>query len=635
MDEETQKRPKDETDDPAYPGKQSDLNSVPASPEQGSMTYQSSMKFAPLQQHTFGPSGSAISPYDMRHMSNALAGYPHAQMVQPAPPTQFAHASNVDPNSAYTASSSQQFAGQLPKQYALHSNQQMNTQVQRNFPGYQHNVPGGSSYPQTREHLYSPQQQFAYGTNLSHMSQPPAFVGQQFAQTPTRMAPPRIEVNMPQVGYAGSSIAQIPQVVRRTSSNSSLQNSAALRGPPRKPKKSGHALWVGNLPPGTRIADLKDHFSREATDDIESVFLISKSNCAFVNYKSEESCAAAMARFHDSKFGGVRLVCRLRRGSNSAISLSASTPQQEPNTLTAEPPAELQAPITTEAPGTETPPKTIETGQHRVKEKFFIIKSLTVDDLERSVTNGIWATQAHNEEVLNTAFDTADNVYLIFSANKSGEYFGYARMESPIGTDVAFEAEKEIKEKEQSTAAPQTLSSADVPVTIPTPATATAPRGYIIDDSARGTIFWEADSGTSTPSTATDSASQEPTDVSTQPPGQSKAISQQTTFGKPFRISWQSTERLAFYRTRGLRNPWNANREVKIARDGTELEPTVGRKLIGMFEQQAQMNLMARTTASPAPFGYVQQVAQYPPGMMPQPQYGFPQGSGHPYGHPY
>jgi hypothetical protein len=33
----------------------------------------------------------------------------------------------------------------------------------------------------------------------------------------------------------------------------------------------------------------------------------------------------------------------------------------------------------------------------------------------------------------------------------------------------------------------------DVPKSIPTPATEWAPRGKIIDDSARGTIFWEAE----------------------------------------------------------------------------------------------------------------------------------------------
>src|SRR3978361_1875901 len=115
--------------------------------------------------------------------------------------------------------------------------------------------------------------------------------------------------------------------VRRSSSNSSLQTSA-LRGPPRKPKQSGHALWVGNLPPATHIIDLKDHFSRDAIDDIESVFLISKSNCAFVNYKAEASCAAAMTRFHDSRFQGVRLVCRLRRGRASTATPTQTVAQQ-------------------------------------------------------------------------------------------------------------------------------------------------------------------------------------------------------------------------------------------------------------------------------------------------------------------
>lgn len=38
-------------------------------------------------------------------------------------------------------------------------------------------------------------------------------------------------------------------------------------------------------------------------------------------------------------------------------------------------------------------------------DKYFIVKSLTLQDLELSVRNGIWATQSHNEEALNKAFD--------------------------------------------------------------------------------------------------------------------------------------------------------------------------------------------------------------------------------------
>src|SRR5271154_6655048 len=93
----------------------------------------------------------------------------------------------------------------------------------------------------------------------------------------------------------------------------------------------------------------------------------------------------------------------------------------------------------------------------------------------------------------NGRFEVAENVYLIFSANKSGEYFGYARMSSPINDEPA--AAIEFAPKAQA------IEEPDLPKAIPTPATEFAPKGRIIDDSARGTIFWEAefdedDSGT-------------------------------------------------------------------------------------------------------------------------------------------
>lgn len=163
-------------------------------------------------------------------------------------------------------------------------------------------------------------------------------------------------------------------------------SSNVLRGPPRKPKQSGHALWVGNLPPGTNIIDLKDRFSQDATNDIESVFLISKSNCAFVNYKSEESCQGAMTRFHDSRFHGMRLVCRLRRGSSSSVQQQVDNPEGPPYNSEEGSRSALQP-------------------QEKMKEKYFVVKSLTMEDLERSVHSGVWATQAHNETALSKAYD--------------------------------------------------------------------------------------------------------------------------------------------------------------------------------------------------------------------------------------
>jgi hypothetical protein len=138
-------------------------------------------------------------------------------------------------------------------------------------------------------------------------------------------------------------------------------------------------------------------------------------------------------------------------------------------------------------------------------------------------------------------------------------------MTSSINADVA--------EIYRSIPQPEPVQSSDAPKTISTPATEFAPRGRIIDDSARGTIFWEAELSD------TDEDEEDTKSADDAPEGAPQA------WGKPFKVEWMSTNRLPFYRTRGLRNPWNANREVKIARDGTELETGVGKRLIQMFHR--------------------------------------------------
>jgi len=186
--------------------------------------------------------------------------------------------------------------------------------------------------------------------------------------------------------------------------------STVTRGPPRKPKQSGHALWVGNLPPGTTVVALKDHFSRDATKDIESLFLISKSNCAFVNYRTEASCTAAMHRFHDSRFNGVRLVCRLRRSSTPASGIPTGPSALQPaNNSPPKSPLEVDG-VHTDANSGGSPTRGSGDGPKEgvtAKERYFIVKSLTLQDLESSVRNGIWATQSHNEEALNKAYEVS------------------------------------------------------------------------------------------------------------------------------------------------------------------------------------------------------------------------------------
>ena len=191
------------------------------------------------------------------------------------------------------------------------------------------------------------------------------------------------------------------------------------RGPPRKPKQSGFALWVGNLPRDVKLEEMKDFF---ASSGLESIFLIRKSNSAFVNYRTEDDCATALATFNDKStllfdlrltnflvFQNVRLVCRLRKSSpvrpaqNIAASEAVAKPDDSswPQQPTETPPitetTKAQDVDNSESPSTTRNPTPF-------KDRYFILKSLTKEDLAWSVSNKVWATQPHNETVLNEAF---------------------------------------------------------------------------------------------------------------------------------------------------------------------------------------------------------------------------------------
>lgn len=204
-----------------------------------------------------------------------------------------------------------------------------------------------------------------------------------------------------------------------------------VRGPPRKPRQSGrpdispsilypscltrlpgHAIWIGNLPPQTELMSLVHHVCRE-TAGLESLFLISKSNCAFANFKDETSCTTAQQKLHDSKFQSVRLVSRLRKST-----VEGSSGQTAPTGPAAISP-NTQTMLADRTPSNPRSKSTIVSSPQengvgamgsptmdgaQQKDKFFILKSLTVEDLDLSIRNGVWATQSHNEEALNEAF---------------------------------------------------------------------------------------------------------------------------------------------------------------------------------------------------------------------------------------
>lgn len=156
---------------------------------------------------------------------------------------------------------------------------------------------------------------------------------------------------------------------------------------------------------------LVHHICQEASG-LESLFLISKSNCAFANFKDEDTCMAAQQKLHDSKFQSVRLVSRLRKSTvEGATGVTAPTGPAVVMNLASKNEQSLDplpSDVGSSSPAVEqvtqlqpSPLGEVETAQ---KDKFFILKSLTVEDLELSVRTGIWATQSHNEESLNNAF---------------------------------------------------------------------------------------------------------------------------------------------------------------------------------------------------------------------------------------
>ncbi|EPE31802.1 RNA-binding, RBD [Glarea lozoyensis ATCC 20868] len=466
------------------------------------------------------------------------------------------------PSMPYSVPYQNQFPGMYSAQHATPQHVQSSPNSNGQFfqgQGYMGQLPQQQQIP---PYFVSSAQYGHHGSQMYHSGVVPSGVRGTFADS--RQLSPQVNDfsgGFPRAGSQG----------RAGSIASSVGHSSIVRGPPRKPRQTGHAIWIGNLPPQTELMALVFHVCKEAPG-LESLFLISKSNCAFANFKDEPTCTAAQVKIHDSRFQSIRLVSRLRRSSvGSAAGIVAPTGpaalNPPSNPVVARTPSPDSADTSSKVPDQDGENEQRADESATVKDKYFIVKSLTVEDLELSVRNGIWATQSHNEQALNKAYQSTENVYLIFSANKSGEYFGYARMTSKINDDPAAAIEFAPK--------PQSVEDPDLPKAIATAATEFAPKGRIIDDSARGTIFWEVERD--------DEPDEEDDEQSTRSDPESETASK--AWGKPFKIEWVSTMRLPFYRTRGLRNPWNSNREVKIARDGTELETSIGRRLVGLFHR--------------------------------------------------
>lgn len=178
---------------------------------------------------------------------------------------------------------------------------------------------------------------------------------------------------------------------------------------------------------------------------------------------------------------------------------------------------------------------------------------------------------------------------------------------------------------------PYYAAAAALPRIYPTAANPSIPipAGRIVDDSSRGTLFWEVvdsaaeaglasrkekkyEGGSSasdeiyhdsqdlgkqeTPDTIIDSTTTDTKSLAmfTDKPEEAGKGSPKSAIKEsdsnwtvPFKIEWLSPpgKTVPFFQVRHMRNPYNKNRFLKIARDGTEIEPSVGMKLVAMFEE--------------------------------------------------
>ncbi|KAG6336881.1 hypothetical protein ID866_2207 [Astraeus odoratus] len=515
--------------------------------------------------------------------------------------------------------------------------------------------------------------------------------------------------------------------------------------------RSEWVMWVGNVPADTTHNELWRFLKRPAASEtgkdgvetrdngVTSIFLISRSNCAFVNFDTEEHLQQAIACFNGLQLRPndkrcPRLVCRARRkeddlrsgvggqrgmgvhteyirrqrrrqerekveehASTGEDNRSAASDTSEVSVQSQVPPAR---PLSSDE---ETKVKSAAKAQsvssyastnssflaRNFPKRFFILKSLTQHGLDESVKRGVWATQKHNEVVLDQAYRTSKEVILIFGVNKSGEFYGYARMASRIlrgdrsvswatctdGSPSSFHSispphgRKQSRVNEHSPGSPVASAvSKETPLTFfspehrllrasPTPISSLerectdaksssepewvhherqsaparlgpSPRPefsieldtprFSLDENNRAWLAAPPISK-SMRSAAMNIPSreiildrdaparamrnrlsvEEPPQLPLQPVEEEKqggsdgeeedplamaalatTESREAGWGQTFKVEWLCTQRLPFQRIRHLRNPWNHDREIKVSRDGTELDPGVGQRLI-------------------------------------------------------
>ncbi|WWC70996.1 uncharacterized protein I206_104949 [Kwoniella pini CBS 10737] len=462
------------------------------------------------------------------------------------------------------------------------------------------------------------------------------------------------------------------------------------------PSNTSHEeLWryFNNTIPQTRSES-----STEPWRGPSSIFLISRSSCAFVNLSSQTDLDRAVSFFNGKPLRPwdprcPRMLCRVRRkdddlrsgvGAQRGTGMHREWVKEQGVTL----PRQTSTASVSSANSVPLSPAVLEhapegegrrresiikEGQDMIKhhqssgsfastnssflikhfpKRVFILKSLTTAELEESVQTGTWKTQGHNEPILDQAFRTSQEVFLIFGANRSGEFFGYAKMIEPIDKEKAKKTQSSSVTKarpplpamEAETRPPIFLTPSQSHIASSSPGELTpgeegileralgsrrtdpsdirnratnnksiqsAPeyRAQTLDPKALKDDYFPPVPIAANNSGEKEVEHQERLGASDRHPSQDESgvIRKDTLLspdekaereeeegqdefmeesrGHVFRIQWIKVGPVSFNKTRHLRNPWNADREVKVSRDGTEVEPTIASALMAEWDK--------------------------------------------------
>ncbi|CCM03681.1 uncharacterized protein FIBRA_05825 [Fibroporia radiculosa] len=746
----------------------------------------------PSGAHTHAAAYAGQAPYSPLRYSTPPFVYP---------PHSFAHSPSMYPSQypspyaphSYTPEASQD--GQGTWWYVPPPTRPASSQ----YDSYQHSYQLSYNMPSRDIDSYSQPGQSSTQSHLFPMSPRP----NQGQHPSSQSAPPSAPPPLPSPGSPPSTASL---VVRQNPKEATPSNSSrSVADPQRNSRRVQHQLnspaqrsewvmWIGNVPsdashdelwrflnqlPSPSAASPASSNAEDPWGGVLSIFLISRSNCAFVNLQSEAHLQSAIRHFNGKPLRPgdprcPRLVCRLRGreddvkagvGGQRGVGLHVGWIRDQREKARAQPVAkqdDLRSPAGTASSEHVTTPSSStsevapalslnlssddESGRRRHRfrrpaphssssgsyastnssiltqyfpKRYFILKSLTQKDLDISVEKGLWATQRHNETTLDQAFRTSKDVYLIFGVNKSGEFYGYAKMIGPVlrgehrvswasRTDspprrtprssqgssppvtrrdrdphpffsptehryeespqpfspdrpLSFSTSPSPSRAKQPTMLPSPVQSAgasaphataegqqDAPIALSAPPEMHQPHRQLSRPTipmlrpAQSTLGGQKVTPQShslsvpQPSIELDptapfrhrrdhSAPPESTAAETAPaevdwdavpeaplhtvteeeerPGSGRDASPRVdggevrgdgeearegpSWGEPFQVQWIRTERLPFFRTRHLRNPWNHDREVKVSRDGTELEPTVGQALLDEWDRPA------------------------------------------------